>query len=169
MSADVALSVTVNGEVVPAGDASWYLKAPCGCYCGVTVFESQGEATTTPEAAMAALRETPAVRKQAEEQGFTIELGLRSQVVERMKPPCPHDPVWGVPPRPQVDGYKWASSRGSSVLHLAPAADVGSKDDPVPYGYATAYCGRSDSGWSEKWYLIDGKIECSRCIKRAAA
>lgn len=167
--------LVVGGGPVDIDDASWYEQAPCGCVCGVHVAHSGDEFITTAEQALSVFyRDSKRLLAKAKEQGFSCFVGLRSDVKEILATDCPHEPTWGIPPRPQREGYVWAAvhahGSNSPLMHLVPTAAV---EDAAARKYgsggAKPLCnGKAAFWWKTDWYVLDGKVECQRCWKAAS-
>lgn len=170
------ITFDINGETVPAHDASWYQIAPCGCAAGVTVVtlhDSRMTPRLTEEDAWAAFYEGRAeLRRRDQAAGFTMQLGHRSAVVEMMRE-CEHEPRWGIAPTPTLDGHEWATTdripASSGRQHLVPvesvifdAGHLGRRDSKT-----TALCGRSDWYWFHDKPWVKDAPTCRRCEKKA--
>jgi len=151
-----------QGVPVLAADLSWYNVAPCGCASGVIVAEMLygGEVYTTPERAAKEFHETAAHRKKAESKGWTMQLGHRSEVRERLAG-CTHSPRYGVEPQERLEGYSWVAIRDGKRDHLLTEgwADIG-KGEVVALCGATAYSFQ----WNDEWMH---NLECGACEKKA--
>lgn len=168
----------INGELVDLDDATWYEKAPCGCVCGATVaYSDYGPAPArviaTAEQAADEFWETKHERAKYEALGFTVFADHRAAISELMAGDCPHEPRYGIPPRPQVQGYSWAAvhdiTSRPKLMHLVPDGAI---EDATERRYGSdrgvPLCGGKRAfWWSTEWYALDGKVECSRCVKRA--
>lgn len=170
----------IAGEIVDLDDASWYEKAPCGCVCGVTVAYSDygsgpARVIATAEQAINQFWETKREREKYEGLGFTVFADRRDKCRELLVTDCPHEPRFGVPPRPQVEGYSWAAVHDAvarpKLMHLVPDGAI---EDATERRFGsdrgTPLCGGTRAfWWKTEWYALDGKVECSRCVKRAQA
>jgi hypothetical protein len=172
--------IVIDGKPVDLYDASWYEKAPCGCVAGVHVAYSdygRGPAMVIATAEQAAQEfwETPKLRAKYEGLGFTIFPDRRDKCVELLTSKCPHEPQWGVPPRPQVEGYEWAAVHDAvarpTLMHLVTTEAVeNAREKRYGSERGTPLCGgKAAFWWSTEWYALDGKVECSRCEKKAIA
>jgi len=176
------ITFEINGEQVPATAALWYEIAPCGCAAGATTIMLPGDPTYTPkvtedDAWHSFYDGQPGAAEHIRRQkaaGFRMEVGLRSEITERMKDSCPHDPKWGVVD-PCPDGYTWAVRDGSRRMHLVPGAkDRNARfvhgltfSEAYDRGPVAALCGRSERLWSTHWVLT-GAPHCLACERKAA-
>lgn len=166
--------VAINGQPVDLSEVSWYQKAACGCISGVTLawLDRSGIVVTTAEQAMAAFHETPAERQKYTALGFECFAGLTADVRELLATDCRHDPKWGKPKPPQPPGHSWAAvhALGSrpKLMHLVPDEGlVNQRERRYGAGDTAALCGSKAFHWKDAWYVLDGKVECKRCWKRA--
>jgi len=179
MSALSGITIEINGAATDLADASWYEKAPCGCVCGVhSAYSDYGTPAmviATAEQAAAAMWETTKVRAKYESLGFTVFADRRDKCRELMVNECPHEPRFGVPPRPQVDGHVWAAvdEMGSrtQLMHLVPEIAVeNARERRFGTGTGAPLCGgKAAFWWKTESHVLFNKVECSRCVKRAAA
>lgn len=172
--------LAIDGVPVDLDSVGWYEKAPCGCVCGVTVAYSdygQGPARiiTTEEQAAVEFWETKQEREKYERLGFTIFADLRSKCTEILALDCKHEPRFGMPSRPERDGYAWAAVHDATsrpkLMHLVPVEAI---EDAAQKRYGSGrgqpLCGgKRNFWWSTEWYALDGKVECSRCWKKAGS
>lgn len=170
--------IDIDGQPVDLDRVSWYTKAPCGCVCGAHVaYSDYGKpalVVATREQSLDELWPTKAERDHKLSQGFTIFADLRSKVTDYMKGTCPHDPKWGVPPLPQVEGYQWAAvyayGSRSHLKHLVP--DIGvenAAERRYEAGDTKPLCGGKGAfWWRTERHALDGKVECKRCVAKAA-
>lgn len=174
------LFIAIDGQPVDLADVSWYEKAPCGCVSGASVaFSDYGSGparvVATAEQARDQFHETKRERDKYERLGFTFFADRLDRCVELMKPDCPHDPRYGIPPRPEVDGHSWAavSALGSRspLMHLVPDYAIEhARDRRYGAGDVKPLCnGKAAFWWKTEWHALDGKVECSRCVKAAVA
>jgi len=169
------LFVTVNGEPTPLTDLSWYQTAPCGCTCAVTLAETEWYVIATEADAWRRFYEDddPSLMKRDQERGYVLDLDAISKVKERLQVRCPHEPKWGVPPTPGLEGFAWAAPSALNVrrnarLHLIPADSVDTQDWRAPY--PDTACGESPrKRWTAQRWDTAGRIECSRCLRVATA
>lgn len=181
MSAASGIFLEVDGQPVDLNKVSWYEKPPCGCpACGVTIAYSDygngpARIIATAQQAIEQFWETKRERDKYERMGFTVFADLTSRVKDLLAVDCPHEPRFGVPKRPEVEGYKWAAVRAmgsrSPLMHLV--SDL-ALDDATERRYGSdngkPLCGgKSAFWWSTEWHALDGKVECARCMKRAAS
>jgi len=175
------ISITIDGQPVDLAEVDWYEKAPCGCVCGATVaYSAYGKGTArviaTAEQAIAEFWETTHLRKKYVDQlGFSVFADRRSKVQEYLSVKCPHDPKYGIPPRPEVDGYKWAAVYDATarpkLMHLV---SDGALEDARERRYGsdrgTPLCGgKRHFWWSTEPHALHDKVECARCIRKATA
>ncbi|MCV7039740.1 hypothetical protein [Mycolicibacterium moriokaense] len=163
----------LNGEVVPARELSWAMFASCGCVSGMRVMTVD---TVTLDDAWKQMSGNAQMIKRDKERGFDIRLVKHREIPFD---DCPHSPKWGFMPPPVPPGDSWAANRTGRVLHLVPltAAEDDSvidwaEDDGSWSLKASSLCGKATEAvrvWSKKWYRLDGKVECSRCVKPAEA
>lgn len=170
----------LGGEPVDLARISWYEKAPCGCVCGAHVAYSDFGGSpsiliATAEQAASEMWTTKKERAKYEALGFTLYPDLTSKCKDLLTADCPHDPKFGIPPRPQVEGYQWATVQHSfsraTLMHLVPDLAV---EDARERRYGSdngkPLCGgKREFWWSTEWYALDGKVECTRCVKKATA
>lgn len=174
--------LNVGGEAVDLADISWYEKAPCGCVCGASIAYStfgNGPARiiASAEQAAASFSDSKREREKYERLGFTWFPDLTSKCVELMstRTECPHEPKFGVPERPAVEGYAWAAVHHAisrtHLMHLVPTSAVeAAQAKEYGTGRAKPLCGgKAAFWWSTEWYALSGKVECSRCWKKAEA
>lgn len=164
---------TLDGETLPASELCWAMIAPCGCISAVHMMT---ENTVTEAAAWKAMTSSAAELKRDKARGFTLKMA-KVEAVARLQD-CQHDPKWGYVKPPQPDGYSWAVSLDSRVLHLVPLVEAppGGTEWVEPEGTdwttrVASLCGKCETvsrGWTLRPYLTDGKVECAQCIKRAA-
>lgn len=167
--------IDIDGQPVDLGKVSWYEKAPCGCVSGVTMAYSDygngpARIVTSAEQAFAEMYETAHERAKYGALGFTMFADLRERCVELMKPRCPHEPRYGVPPRPVVEGLTWAAvdclGARPKLMHLVPVAAVeAARARNYTSLDAKPLCGGKGAfWWSDEWHSLDGKVECKRCV-----
>lgn len=175
---NAGIYLAIDGQPVDLSEISWYEKAPCGCVCGVHVAYSDyggSPSIVIPTAEQAAAEMWPTTHEREKYQarlGFTVFADLTSKCRELLTTECPHEPRFGVPPRPEVDGHLWAAVHDAvsrpKLMHLVPEAAVKAAQNRE---YGTRHrplCGGKEAfWWSTEWYALDGKVECSRCWKKA--
>lgn len=176
MSAGILIAIA--GEAVDLSKISWYEKAPCGCVCGVHVAYSdygRGPAIViaTAEQAAAEMWRTKHEREKYERLGFSLFADLTSRCKELLQTNCDHAPRFGIPERPEADGHAWAAVHDAvsrpKLMHLVPTEAIENAKERR-YGAADGkpLCGgKAAFWWSSEWYALDGKVECSRCEKKA--
>lgn len=162
-----AIKFEIDGQMVAPEDASWYLTAPCGCCCGVSLtVRTEDEVVATEEQMWRVWEPNAEKRKRQRAAGFTTVLGLRADVKERVVLHCPHTPTWGVERTPVPDGYCWAAPTESPRRkHLV--ADEFDRD--WLFGPAEVLCGNTTRGWTSNRSLLMDLAECVRCQRRANA
>lgn len=164
--------IDINGTPTDLKDVSWYEKAPCGCTSGAHVAfsdrmgRSPALVIATAEQARMEMWETKAERDRQDALGFSIYPDLRSKGVELMAE-CQHEPRYGYPPRPQLDGYEWSADRSisarSSLMHLVPKPD----GDHLTRRKPLCGGGAKWAHWSAEDHHLLLKTECPRCEKKA--
>lgn len=164
---------TVDGTL-DLSDVTWQAVAPCGCVSGLIVAAVGDEFTVTPEQARERFFESSAERARDREQGFTYRPREHHTACEEAKGECLHDPKWGVPPVPTLDGYLWAAvyALGSrpKYTHLVPALAVEaakSRDYSAPRTKALCGRGKPEFHWHDEGHATWGKVECKHCIAAA--
>ncbi len=173
MSAGILLMV--DGVPIDLADVSWIQVAPCGCTSGVTIaysnYGTPALVVATAEAAADSMYSSKAERKQAEDRGFVFR-PIRRTDLGNMN--CEHEPRWGYEHPPRPEGMAWAAggyhNERTKVMHLAPTASVRTDDfDPDrEHWTASALCGVEKRHWTAEWHATDGKVECTRCVGKAA-
>lgn len=162
-----AIKFEIDGQVVDPDDASWYHYAPCGCCCGVTCTINRDGLLATEDDAFADLHPNAALRKQQRDLGFTMCLGFRSEVRERVLTECPHSPQWGVERTPVPDGHGWCvdleQTLSRSRKHIVP----GDYSDGVKFERVSALCGRTTMAWDGRKGWLYQVAECTRCVAAA--
>lgn len=172
--------IAIDGDPVDLNDVSWYEKPPCGCSaCGVTLAYSDygngpARIIANAEQAIEQFWEKQHERDKYERLGFTVFADLTSRVKELLAGECPHEPRYGVPPRPLVEGYEWAavSALGArpKLMHLVPTEAIEAvRDRNYGSDRGKPLCGGKEAfWWKTDWHVLDGKVECSRCWKKAS-
>lgn len=165
------VSFTLDGETVPADKLSWAMIAACGCTCGVHMMT---EDTMNETAAWKAIAGTVAMVKRDKARGFTIKM---IRLADVNLDDCTHSPKWGYRPPPTPAGHSWAATHRTTTLHLVPLTEADGSDkaewaeDKGDWSEKVkSLCGKQDESaqiWSRKWWRIDGKVECARCVKIA--
>lgn len=169
----------IGGQAVDLADVSWYEKAPCGCVAGVHVaYSDYGKppiVIATAEQAASEMWQTKQEREKYERLGFTVYPDLTSKCRDLLVLECPHVPRFGMPKRPEVEGYSWAALRHAfsraKLMHLVPDAAIeNAQEKRFGSEHSKPLCGgKAEFWWSTEWYALDGKVECSRCWKKAEA
>lgn len=162
-----AIKFEIDGQMVAPDDASWYHYAPCGCCCGVTCTVDRDGLLATEDDAFADLYPNALMRKQQRDLGFTMRLGLRSEVRERVQRECPHNPKWGVERTPVPDGHGWCVDLvqmfSRSRKHIVPGDHTGD----AKFDRVSALCGRTTVTWDGRRVWLYQVAECTRCAKVA--
>lgn len=150
----------IAGAPVPAEECTWVLTAPCGCECGWTV----GKYCHSEDQAWEGFHRSVEMRHRDEGRGFRVEVKRHRDI--RIEDDCPHDPRFGVPPRPELEGHTWAAKdRGAQRLHLVPL-EIGEDGYASGREPVVAVCGRADAYfWSTEYRYVDRLIECTQCLK----
>lgn len=167
------VTFTLDGESVPARELCWAMIAPCGCISGLHMMT---EDTITEAMAWKVMGGSAAQLKQDKARGFTLKMSKADDVIQPFRIDCPHTPKWGYAKPPKPEGYSWAASMDTRVLHLVPLTetDKGSEAEWNEQGqlawdtYVPSLCEKSKTlirCWTRKWYRTDGKVECARCCK----
>ncbi|MFD6357911.1 hypothetical protein [Nocardia tengchongensis] len=152
----------IDGEPVSAEKCMWVLIAPCGCECAWSV----AKYWTTEDEAWDGFSRSKAVRRRDEKLGFRVEIKRSTEI--RIKDDCPHVPKFGVEPRPELEGHTWAVKSEGRVQHLVPLVIEKNSLSPRNQGLVRAICGRSeDYIWSTWRSDLDGRVECTACVKAA--
>jgi hypothetical protein len=192
----IATIVKFGDQVVPIEECTWVQWAPCGCPSAVAL---AGHFCPTEESAW---RENTPHGTQREVDadkaaGYRIELmssaRCRSEVLPHMSGKCPHEPMWGVPPLPDLpDGYVWAVKRldgvGSRVKHAVRLGPL--NDDPRwnQRGYRSTgemLCrdisnkrhigwhfveqGPPQDWWNDPARVLDDALPCKVCLRKVVA
>lgn len=169
------VSFTVNGEVLPAREVSWAMYAPCGCISGLHLMTQD---TVTLEAAWKQMSGNAQMIKRDKERGFDVKM-VRHRDIDWGD--CKHSPKWGYMPTPIPPEHSWAATYKDRVRHLVPLVASEEEDDEREWvegeekwwtQKVTSLCGKTTDAlrlWSRKWYRLDGKAECSRCVSLAEA
>lgn len=166
------VSFTVDGETLPAREWSWVMVASCGCTAGAHLVTTD---TLSEAAAWKQMSGDARMVKRDRERGFTIRMVKRRDV---NFDDCPHTPKWGYKHPPKPEGHSWATTTKLRTLHLVPLTELSREQqkeyhrewDAPPTGRVQSLCERADYylfEWTRKWYRIDGKVECSHCVKIA--
>lgn len=158
-----ALRFEIDGEYVHPDDAAWFMTAPCGCICGVTVSVRSGTVLADEETAWRAFEPDLYMRRQDVADGMRLALGLRADMKRKVTVDCPHDPPLGVAATPVPEGHVWVVERWDGrVKHLVLAPTNGCE--------LSALCRRAASRhWTADDSEVRGKAECSPCRKAAWA
>ena len=88
----VASSVVItdrNGNPIPTEDATWVMRAPCGCICAAQVVQGVRGVDLAPDFCC-----TPAELAEDLAAGFSIEAMAVQEF--RATGSCTHTPKWGV-------------------------------------------------------------------------
>lgn len=170
------VSFTLDGETVPARELGWAMVASCGCTAGLHMMTGD---VMTERAAWNAMSGNAAKQKQDKARGFIIRMVKNKEVPFAA---CTHTPKYGYTRPPKPDGYSWATTSTIRTLHLVPLTELDKEqqkergkewDEDKPPGHLSkvqSVCERADHyvfEWTRKWYRIDGKVECSHCVKVA--
>lgn len=166
------VSFTLDGETLPARELAWAMRASCGCTAGLHMMT---EDVMNETAAWKQMSGNAAKQKQDRARGFTISM-VKSREVNFDN--CTHTPKWGYTPPPTPPGYSWATTQQGRTLHLVPLTELDKEQQKeqrrewVEEGTAkvASVCERADHYlflWTRKWYRIDGKVECTHCVKIA--
>lgn len=173
--------LAIKGQPVDLDELAWYERPPCGCTaCGVhSAYSDYGNGPAlviaTPEQATEHFWPEVKVREKYERLGFTVFADLRSKCRDLLMLECPHEPRFGVPPRPEMDGYTWAvvhhAFSHAKLMHLVPDLAIeDAKEKRYGSDNGRPLCGgKKEFHWSTEWYAMDGTVECTRCIKKAAS
>lgn len=166
-----AIKFEINGQLVDPDQASWYCHAPCGCCSGVTLTLHMGGETllATEDQAWADYQPNRVLRQQQRAAGFSMRLGLRAEVKERLVMDCPHTPTWGVHRTSVPEGHGWCidtgQTRSRNRKHLVPGDYTGG---PMwGAGRPAALCGRATVLWDGRRGWLSGTPECSKCQRAA--
>ncbi len=168
----MTIKFEIEGQMVDPDDASWYHYAPCGCCSGVTCTIRMDKVLATEEEAWREWHPNAALRKQQQALGFTMRLGLRREVRERLtlSNECPHTPTYGVQRTPVPEGHGWVvdadqtPSRGRK--HLVP----GDYTEGLKFSggkQVSALCGRTTWAWDGRRRWLSDAPECTRCAREA--
>jgi hypothetical protein len=181
----VTMMAEVGGEQVPLENCSWYEVAPCGCTSGATMaymppmkgFPNSGtRPIVTEEQAWDSFcsDDDPRVLARQKDLGGKVELGLRSEVMDRMQDVgCPHTPLWGIEPEYAPDGMVWATilypgEKKKTPMHLVPTSI--SEEPKHAWSSAETACGKLIGGeWSSERYNVSVRWPCAGCQKKVAA
>lgn len=166
------VSFTVDGETLPSREVAWAMVASCGCISGLHMMTVD---TVTEDAAWKAMSGNAAMIKQDRARGFSIRMVKCRDI---SFDDCPHTPRWGYMPTPVPAGYSWASTHQCRVRHLVPLIAEDDEDsdrewaeDDGKWGdQVGALCGKANTDkrlWSRKWHHLDGKAECTACVRAA--
>jgi hypothetical protein len=165
-----------SGETLPASELSWAMVASCGCTAALHLIT---EDVVTEAMAWKMMSGNAAKQKRDKSRGFTMRMVKRREVDFGK---CPHTPRYGYTKPPKPDGYSWATTSTVRTLHLVPLTELDKEQqkergkewdqDQVPshLGKVQSVCERADHyvfEWTRKWYRIDGKVECTHCVKIA--
>lgn len=167
-----AIKFEIDGQMVDPDDASWYHHAPCGCCSGVTVAIRMDGLIATEEDAWREWHPNAALRKQQQALGFTMRLGLRREVRERLilSHECPHIPTYGVHHTPKPEGCLWAVDADQvpsrQRKHLVP----GDYTEGLKFSggkQVTALCECTTWAWDGRKHVLYDVAECARCARKA--
>lgn len=153
----------VGGSPVPAEECNWVKIAPCGCECGW----ARADYYTDENQARDGFWDSKALRRRDEKLGYRVEIKRHNDI--RILEKCPHTPRFGRVPRPELDGYTWATMSKTRVLHLVPLVIEKGSCSPYSRMLVPSLCGRNDARiWSASDYDLRGLVECASCLKVAA-
>lgn len=165
MTATVSITVEVDGKQVSIDACSWFFISPCGCTHGVMTtrdYEHNGW-ITSPEQARTEMTPNRAVREQDNARGETVELGLSSEVMTRMKGECPHTPQFGREPLPE--NAAWGRASSGRAAHIV---DERLPDDgDFRSQWREPKCGGKRDLFEIGRYVLSDAPMCKKCLTYA--
>jgi hypothetical protein len=161
----IKITADINGQAVDIKDCAWYFISPCGCTHGVMTtkdYENDGW-ITSPEAAHVSMTPNKAVREQDKALGETVELGLHSDCVTRLRAECTHTPQWGRQTIPS--GMAWGRASGGRSAHIVDSETEG--DDDYRRQWRDPKCGAKNDLFEIGAFALSEAPMCKKCISFA--
>jgi hypothetical protein len=160
----VKITVELDGQSHDIKDCAWYFLSPCGCTHGVMTTRNNGWITSA-EQAHAEMTPNRAVREQDKKLGETVELGLHSECMTRLRAECPHTPQWGRKAIPE--GTAWGRTSSGRATHIVD--QMLPDDNDYRMQWREPKCGGKRDLFEIHPSALSDAPMCKKCLAFAAA